>query len=414
MRVCAVETLVVDEVRRMKIITEILRMPEDEPGIRRLVDESADALAKLQEVALGRSEADHYGRPQPADDTAAAAGASTLAPPASSSSSSQGRALKSPTSFRASPVSAASSPSPSPSASASPSAARDSSVGPAPTLQDYRNASIPALAAEMVRRKEGALEELDDRCLTSDNANDFMTVGGLEPLLLQMTSKYDGLRWRAAQALSTMVQNNPKAQLYAFNHNAIDYLVPLLTAPPPPPAAFPSSEAEDAYAESWTVVVKALTALSALVRSDDHPMIRAGFMQSGGFDRLATLLECAYATSRVQTKVFLFFRHVFAWFPSVKAAAVQRGLLPRMVAQVASGDINHRETLLRALLEFATPSGSPADQSAAKELRHKSLGLKERLQRRVKDIKAIANREDKEQAEDELTLCNALSKACKF
>jgi len=266
----------------------------------------------------------------------------------------------------------------------------------------------------MVRRKEGALEELDDRCLTSDNANDFMTVGGLEPLLIQMTSKYNGLRWRAAQALSTMVQNNPKAQLYAFNHRAIEYLVPLLTAPPPPPAAFPSEEAEEAYAESWTVVVKALTALSALVRSDDQPAIRGGFMQSGGFDRLATLLECPYATGRVQTKLFLLFKHVFAWYPSVKAAAVQRGLLPRLVSQVGSGDINHRESLLRALLEFATTSGTAADQSAAKELRHKSLGLKERLQRRVKEIKAIANREDKEQAEDELTLCNALVKACKF
>lgn len=406
--------------KRMKIICEILRMPEDEPGIRRLVHESSSALAKLQEVALPRTEGDHYGKapaPSHAAPVAHAAGAGAAAssslavPPA-------GSPVKSP-----SPSAVSGSPSRSPSAS------------PAPTLLDYQTASIPALALEMLRRKEGALEELDDRCLTSDNANDFMTVGGIEPLLIAMLSAYPGIKWRAAQALSTMVQNNPKAQKHAFEHRALEYLLPLLNPPgaaasassaaaasssaAAAPAALPlPPTAVDPSDDAWTVVVKALTALSALVRSDDLPVIRESFMSLGGFDRICILLFTPATPLRAQTKLFNFLKLLWSWFPAAKQRVLserEKHILPILVAAVGqSEDISHREACLRALLEFAKATGTAKDQAAAKALREKHLGLDHKLHARARQLKAIKNQEDREQAQEELELTNALIKACKF
>lgn len=374
----------------MKIIVEILKMPDDEPGIKRLLSESASMLAKLNEVALPRTEQEHYGKAPTQTPSATAAAPSHLAAPTASASSR----------------------SPSPSATSAAIAAA-AAAGPVPTVMDYQKASIPELRAEMLRRKEGALEELDDRVVTSDNANDFIKVGGLEPLLLSLLSTADGVRWRAAQALSTIVQNNPKAQLQVYEHNAIQYLVPLLVAPPVPS----SSSDEEAYSERWTVVVKALTALSALVRSDDQPVIRGAFMTAGGFQKLSTLLHDPNTTTRVQTKIFTFLKHIFAWFPNTKAQALADGTIARLVQQIGqSGDINHREACLRALVEFAKKSGSVTDQAAAKDLRAKSLGLKEILAARAKQLKTIAaqSREDKDMVEEEVQLVHALTKACKF
>ena len=420
----SVDSLVVDEVKRMKIICEILRMPEDEPGIRRLVHESSSALAKLQEVALPRTEGEHYGKPH------AAAPAATHAAPVAHAAGA-GAAGSASSSLAVPPSSSAQngkSPSPSPSPSRSPSAS------PAPTLLDYQTASIPALALEMRSRKEGALEELDDRCLTSDNANDFMTVGGIEPLLIAMLSAYPGIKWRAAQALSTMVQNNPKAQKHAFDHRALEYLLPLLKPPTADPAApadgaAPASSssaaalplpptAADSADDGWTVVVKALTALSALVRSDDLPEIRQRFMDLHGFDLLCTLVLTKGVPLRAQTKLFNFLKLVWGWFPSAKGRVLQekdKHILPVLVGAVgASDDISHREACLRALLEFAKPTGTPKDHAASKALRERSLGLEARLHARHKQLKSLKSQEDREQAQEEMELTNALIKACKF
>jgi hypothetical protein len=398
---------VVDEVKRMKIICEILRMPEDEPGIARLVGESAAALEKLQEVAPGRSEAQHYGKASGAAAApAASAGSSNLAVPVASHPGGPQSPNRS-----ASPI-VPSSPSRSP-----------TPAGPPPTLQDYKTASVPALAAEMYRRKAGALEELDDRCVTSDNANDFMTVGGIEPLLISTLSKYDGLRWRAAQALGTMVQNNPKAQEHAFTHRALDYLLPMLEPPsagasaaaPAPSASSASMDDTDPVTESWTVVVKALTAISALVRSESMPAIRDAFMAQGGLQRLVNLLQYPATTARVQTKLFLLLKHILCWYPAAKAHFLQLGGLKAAVKHVGtSSDIGHRESCLRLLLEFARKSGTAADQAVAKELRKKEYGLKETLAARIKTLKGLKAQDDKDQAEEELALCHALVKACKF
>jgi len=398
------DTLVVDEAKRMKIIVEILRMPEDEAGIRRLLQESAAALQKLQDVPLSRdTEIEHYGGAAPKP---AAAAPSTLAPPTSAAG--------------------ARSASPDRSASASPRRS-PSPPPPPPTPHDYQNASVPALLNEMVRRKQGALEELDDRCLTSDNANDFMFVGGLEPLLISLLSNHDGIRWRAAQAISTIVQNNPKAQLKVFEHRALDYLIPLIALPQHQQAAGGAASASssssssavaalDPHSDAWTVVVKALTAVSALIRSEDLPAIRGAFIQAGGLERLVALLNHEGTIPRVQTKLFNLLKHILAWFPQCKARAVQLGMLPAVVRHVGTinDDISHREGCVRLLLEFARPSGDKDAQAAAKLLRDKGLGLKDRLTHRIKQLKALKNQEDKDQAEEELTLCTALVKACKF
>lgn len=390
------DSLVVDEVKRMKVIVGILQMPEDEVGLKRLLNESADALQKLQEVQTGRSEMEHHG-------------GSNLSVPRSSNQRS------------ASPTSPMKSPSPLPGDDPS----MPARSLPVPTVSDYRNASLSELRAEVIRRKCGALEELDDRCLTYDNANDFMTIGGLDHLLICLLSEHPSINWRAAQALSTICQNNPKAQQRVFEHHALDYLLPLLTPPQQQQQPPPSSNSQAAAAEEsqevrdrWNVVVKALTALSALLRAEELPAIRQQFMQLNGMLPLLRLLQPPHASgspTRVQVKVFTLVRHLIRWFPAAKNIIIQQGCLPTIIEHVGSSpDINHREACVHLLLEFAKPTGNQQDQLAAAELRKPQLGLKEKLLQRSRQLKAIKNKEDIAQAEDELNHTVALVKACKF
>lgn len=395
------DSLVVDEVKRMKIITEILRMPEDEAGIAKMLQSSADTLKKLNEVNVGVSEAEHYGgapggAPLPAQQQQQQGGSQQLIVP------------------RPVPLSTAPSTLSAPASSANlvPSPASS----PVPTFQDYQSADIAALAEEMRRRKEGALDELDDRVVTSDNANDFITVGGLDPLLETMRSRHDSLRWRAAQALSTIVQNNPTAQKKAFERAALDYLMSMLT-PPQTSSSSSSSSSSTASraADKWTVVVKALTALSALLRAEDLSIIRDTFLSQNGFQRLAVLMLLPDLTERAQVKLLNLFRLMFAWYPHTKQLARQAGLLPFFIRCIGkSDDILHRESAVKLLNEFAKPTGTKEEQEVAKELRKSDLGLKDILHARIKQLKAIKSKEESEAAEDELNLLTALWKTCKF
>ena len=387
------DSLVVDEVKRMRIITEILKMPDDQPGIARLLQESSAALEKLDEV--------HRSASQTEVTQHSSASAASLAP------------SPPPIVFK----------SPSPTA-----LAEAASLGPVPTLSDYKNASIAQLQEEMIRRKEGALEELDDRVITADNANDFITVGGLEPLLISMLSPHDGIKWRAAQVLSTMTQNNPKCQKLAFEHQAINYLLPLLTPPPIHTAASSSSSTssptpaldEAATQLRWTVVVKALTALSALIRADDLPQIQSEFIKQQGFAKLIHLLTHApHATDRVLTKVYLFLRHVLQSYPNYKPHMVVA--LPQLVQHIGtSHEINHREAILKLLVQFSKKSEKPKEtadvEKARKELRRKELGLKRIIADRLKTLQDLSkhNEEDKLMYEEEINLLTSLNKLCKF
>jgi hypothetical protein len=216
----------------------------------------------------------------------------------------------------------------------------------------------------------------------------------------------------------------PKAQKHAYEHRALEYLLPLL-APPAPytPPANPAhaDDAEAAYAEQWTVVVKALTATSSLVRCDDTPALKDQLIECGIVGHLCTLLRTAHCIPRVQSKLFSMLQLVLQWFPATKVHLVPLigggDILPRLIAHIGkSDDINQRESCVKCLCEFARLSGTTKDVAAAKELRNKQFGLKDIIKHRLKEIKTqgAASKDDKAMLEDEETHLHTLSKLCKF
>ena len=89
-------------------------------------------------------------------------------------------------------------------------------------------AEIDALedgAAAQLVRKIACLDAMRSRVEDLDNAKDLHRVGGLVPLVVALRSEHAALRWRAADALGTLSQNNPECQLCALEHGALDALL---------------------------------------------------------------------------------------------------------------------------------------------------------------------------------------------
>jgi Nucleotide exchange factor Fes1 len=127
----------------------------------------------------------------------------------------------------------------------------------------------PADLANLIRqRKEVALEALDDLVLTIDMAINLYKVGGFDPLFDCLESKHDGIQWRAAGVIATVVQNNPKTQSWALEHGIIHKLLPNVRVGHKTPK----------------VVAKSILALSSLIRSNQHA--EEEFAKLGGFVRL--------------------------------------------------------------------------------------------------------------------------------
>ena len=116
------------------------------------------------------------------------------------------------------------------------------------------------VVSEMIAKKEDALEELDDRVMSIDNANDFITVGGLPPLLRTLqNSRHPRLQWRAAQALATITQNNPRTQAETLNAGAFEAVTVALEA---------TIRKAAPTVDEIVLVAKCFFALSCMIRAE--------------------------------------------------------------------------------------------------------------------------------------------------
>lgn len=215
----AMDSLVVDEVKRMKIISEVLQWPEEAGSLRDVVDSST-------ELHIMRSMADE---------------------------------------------------------------GKDEQL-----IKTEEKLAIPQddneLLKALVAKKKSALEELDDLVLTIDKACDFHKVGGFPHLFKELRSRHASLRILAAQALSTIVQNNPKGQAWALELDAFVYIKDLLL----------DSE--------QSVVKKGLLVLSSLIRGNIGATQK--FVHMGGLELVCSVLAAAAASAAVQGKVLNLLRYL--------------------------------------------------------------------------------------------------------
>ncbi|KAL1453741.1 hypothetical protein WDU94_010056 [Cyamophila willieti] len=115
-----------------------------------------------------------------------------------------------------------------------------------------------------------ALDNLSDYICTIDYANDFLRMGGLSGLQLLLEGNDDELRWKAAEAVADIVQNNPFSQNFLIQTDILSLLLALIK--------------DD---KNTTVQIKCLYAVSCLVRENKDCL--AEFIKRDGF---SILLHC--------------------------------------------------------------------------------------------------------------------------
>ncbi|KAJ6865094.1 hypothetical protein NC651_035608 [Populus alba x Populus x berolinensis] len=179
---------------------------------------------------------------------------------------------------------------------------------------------------------EDLLDELQEHVESIDMANDLHSIGGLVPLLGFLKNTHASVRAKAAEVVTTIVQNNPRSQQMVMEANGFEPLLSNFTSDP-----------------DVTVRTKALGAISSLIRHN-KPGI-AAFHLGNGFAALRDALGSENV--RFQRKALNLIHYLLHENSSDCSIVSQLGF-PRIMLHLASSeDAEVREAALRGLLELA-------------------------------------------------------------
>ncbi|KAM5570687.1 hsp70 nucleotide exchange factor fes1 [Rosa sericea] len=180
---------------------------------------------------------------------------------------------------------------------------------------------------------EDLLDELQEHVESIDMANDLHSIGGLVPLLGYLKNSNANIRAKAAEVVTTIVQNNPKSQKLVMEANGFECLFSLFTSDP-----------------VVNVRTKALGAISSLIR-DNKPGVIAFRKQNNGYEALRDGL--ASKSVRFQRKALSLINYLLRENSS-DCIIVNRLGFPGLMVQLASSkDVDVREGALQGLLELA-------------------------------------------------------------
>ncbi|GER54381.1 Hsp70 nucleotide exchange factor FES1 [Striga asiatica] len=119
---------------------------------------------------------------------------------------------------------------------------------------------------------EDMLDELQEHVESIDMANDLHSIGGLVPLIDYLKNSHANIRAKAAEVISTIVQNNPRSQHLVMEVNGLELLLSNFTSD-----------------TDVTVRTKSLGAISSLIRHN-KPGITA-FRLANGYATLRDALS---------------------------------------------------------------------------------------------------------------------------
>ncbi|KAK9920411.1 hypothetical protein M0R45_028966 [Rubus argutus] len=233
---------------------------------------------------------------------------------------------------------------------------------------------------------EDLLDELQEHVESIDMANDLHSIGGLVPLLGYLKNSHANIRAKAAEVVTTIVQNNPKSQQLVMEANGLEYLFSLFTSDP-----------------DVTVRTKALGAISSLIR-DNKPGITA-FRLANGYAGLRDALGTE--SVRFQRKALNLISFLLRENSSDCNIISDLGFPRIMVHLASSEDLEVREAALRGLLELAREKTGDAKVTLAAE----DEKLKQLLEERIKGI-SLMSPEDLGAAREERQLVDSLWNAC--
>ncbi|KAM3337707.1 hsp70-binding protein 1 [Capsicum galapagoense] len=234
---------------------------------------------------------------------------------------------------------------------------------------------------------EDMLDELQGHVESIDIANDLHSIGGLVPLLGYLKNSHANIRAKAAEVVSTIVQNNPRSQQLVMEANGLEPLLSNFTSDP-----------------NVTARTKALGAISSLIRHN-KPGI-AAFRLANGYAALRDALSSE--SLRFQRKALNLIHYLLHENRSDCNVVTELGF-PRVLMHLASSEDGEvREGALRGLLELAKDrTGEDAGSSSIEE----NEKLKQILQERIEGISSMSP-EDLGAAKEERQLVDSLWNTC--
>ncbi|PON33602.1 Beta-catenin [Parasponia andersonii] len=234
---------------------------------------------------------------------------------------------------------------------------------------------------------EDMLDELQEHVESIDMANDLHSIGGLVPLLGYLKNSHANIRAKAAEVVTTIVQNNPRSQQLVMEANGLEPLLTNFTSDP-----------------DVTVRTKALGAISSLIRHN-KPGITA-FRLANGYAALRDALSSE--SVRFQRKA-LNLVHYLLHENSSDCNLVSELGFPRILLHLASSeDTEVREAALRGLFELARDKTGETSGRVTEDDDDK---LRKLLQERINSI-SLMSPEDLGAARDERHLVDSLWKTC--
>lgn len=247
----------------------------------------------------------------------------------------------------------------------------------ADTIAEPEPEGDDAACEALMQRKVAALDGMRERCEDLDNAKDLHKVGGLVPLILALRNPHAELRWRAADALGTSVQNNPDCQQWAFEHGALETLL------------FLAEHEQEEKPRS-----KVLYALSCLTRGF-APTLEHFLTHGAG-----PILKRALARESVRDRNRALFMLSTIWgeAPPAMRAGYWRDVWPELVAcaSLHNEDEVMRETAL-GVLQTALAAGEEERDAA------RAAGLDREMEALQAKLRALTG-EEAEWAEEQLRL----------
>lgn len=229
---------------------------------------------------------------------------------------------------------------------------------------------------------EDMLEELQEHVESIDMANDLHSIGGLVPLLGYLKNSHANIRAKAADVVTTIVQNNPRSQQLVMEANGFEPLIYNFSSDP-----------------DVTVRTKALGAISSLIRHN-KPGITA-FRLANGYAALKDALTSENV--RFQRKALNLIHYLLHENNSDCNIVNELGF-PRMFMHLASSeDSDVREAALRSLLELAHNTKDHTEEHSEK--------MKQLLQERINNISLMSD-EDLGVVREERQLLDSLWSSC--
>ncbi|GLT79182.1 hypothetical protein SLA2020_506790 [Shorea laevis] len=235
---------------------------------------------------------------------------------------------------------------------------------------------------------EDMLDELQEHVESIDMANDLHSIGGLVPLLSYLKNPHANIRAKAADVVTTIVQNNPRSQQLVMEANGLEPLLSNFTSDP-----------------DVTVRTKALGAISSLIRHN-KPCITA-FRLANGYAALRDALGSE--SVRFQRKALNLIHYLLHENSSDCTVVAELGF-PRILMHLASSeDADVREAALRGLLELAQEKNK-AD-GASSRVGEEDEKMKQLLEERISGI-SLMSAEDLGAAREERLLVDSLWSTC--